>query len=98
MFYIGQKVVCIKKSVAAPLVVDKIYTTEGLLSCSCSTNISVGLLVSPSRNGTRCYRCGEIINRSLQWYHNSNMFMPLDSYSEAVKAVESLSEPETIKL
>lgn len=76
MFYVGQKVVCVKANTSL-LKVGKIYTVRGIWEC-CLTNLDVGL---SHKVGTHCDKCQCVVYDKIQWI-NSVQFVPLEEWQE----------------
>ncbi len=79
MWYIGQKVICVKARLNIPIKEGKIYTIIGIYECSCGRiKLDIGETVGMISMGTRC-DCGKCIFTFI-WHFDSCRFCPIDSY------------------
>lgn len=87
MYYIGQKVVCVKSYGTDPRLIEgQIYRVLDIWSCCSVINLDVGLTHSV---GTHCLRCYKERLDGIQWV-NSVQFAPLEENKEHNKALEQL--------
>ncbi len=92
MWYIGQKVVCVKPHSSGVLVLDKIYTVQGIKNCRCAVNLNVGIAATQTEKhagGTMCYGCNTDLSDSIQ-YFAANRFVPLSEFYANETAVDEM--------
>ena len=87
MFYVGQKVVCIK-AYTSQLTEGEIYTIQGLWEC-CMLNLDVGL--NCYALGSHCNDCEDETSDSIAWTQ-SKQFVTLDEWEAICEAVADLEK------
>jgi len=99
MFYVGQRVVCIKDHSLRFIKKGDTFTVLDINSCSCG---DIHLLVLTTNHPA--YRCGicNIIHEKGDWYASSQLFAPLDEQPELSETTSEnwierlLPEPELV--
>jgi hypothetical protein len=95
-WYIGQKVVCVKKHSQGLLVVGKEYTITGISQpCKCGLLLSVGIKHQLNPNGKpylllNCNTCNQnfFMNDLYECEFSENKFRPLESLKEELDKIE----------
>ena len=94
MWYINQKIICVKTHSERKVIKDCIYTIRGFDECKCGLGFDVGLKTR-SLFGSLCSGCGSI-NRGDTYWIDSSLFAPL--LADSIEYAEKLLEEITIEL
>jgi hypothetical protein len=90
MFYIGQKVVCIKGKFSAcgvDLKENGIYTVKNIWSCRCNMVLDVGLRIT---SNDICFNCDTLLSTDGVWWLYAKRFVPLEEWQDADKNIKQL--------
>ena len=91
MWYVGQKVVCVKTHSQNAVVEGNIYTIAAINKC-CKPRLDVGVRVPFPLRGVQCPRCGGVSSGDI-WWMGSSLFRPLDALTEQLERIESEGAP-----